>query len=75
MEMSVISSSWDGICRLTKQFQSLVEKQFVPEDRYASSGPMTRWITPFGAEIQKLTGQEYVPRYAPPRGAPTGETP
>ena len=26
-------------------------------------------------EIQKLTGQEYVPRYAPPRGAPTGETP
>ena len=23
------------------------------------------------AEIQKLTGQEYVPRYAPPRGAPT----
>lgn len=22
------------------------------------------------AEIQKLTGQEYVPRYAPPRGAP-----
>src|SRR4051812_6607267 len=23
------------------------------------------------AEIQKLTGQEYVPRYAPPRGTPT----
>ena len=22
------------------------------------------------AEIQKLTGQEYVPRYAPPRGSP-----
>ncbi|MET0496038.1 MAG: 1-acyl-sn-glycerol-3-phosphate acyltransferase, partial [Actinoplanes sp.] len=22
------------------------------------------------AEIQKLTGQEYVPRYAPPRGGP-----
>jgi len=26
------------------------------------------------AEIQKLTGQEYVPRYAPPRGAPTKES-
>ena len=25
------------------------------------------------AEIQKLTGQEYVPRYAPPRGAPPAE--
>jgi 1-acyl-sn-glycerol-3-phosphate acyltransferase len=25
------------------------------------------------AEIQKLTGQEYVPRYAPPRGTPTEE--
>ena len=25
------------------------------------------------AEIQKLTGQEYVPRYAPPRAAPAGE--
>ncbi len=25
------------------------------------------------AEIQKLTGQEYVPRYAPPRAAPSGE--
>jgi 1-acyl-sn-glycerol-3-phosphate acyltransferase len=25
------------------------------------------------SEIQKLTGQEYVPRYAPPRNAPTGE--
>ena len=24
------------------------------------------------AEIQKLTGQEYVPRYAPPRGTPEG---
>lgn len=27
------------------------------------------------AEIQKLTGQEYVPRYAPPRGGPSGATP
>lgn len=26
------------------------------------------------AEIQKLTGQEYVPRYAPPRGAPAKES-
>jgi 1-acyl-sn-glycerol-3-phosphate acyltransferase len=26
------------------------------------------------AEIQKLTGQEYVPRYAPPRGTPPGGT-
>lgn len=26
-------------------------------------------------EIQKLTGQEYVPRYAPPRHAPGGEVP
>lgn len=26
-------------------------------------------------EIQKLTGQEYVPRYAPPRDAPGGEVP
>ena len=26
------------------------------------------------AEIQKLTGQEYVPRYAPPRGTPTKES-
>ncbi|HEU4349596.1 MAG TPA: 1-acyl-sn-glycerol-3-phosphate acyltransferase, partial [Actinoplanes sp.] len=25
------------------------------------------------AEIQKLTGQEYVPRYAPPRAAPAGQ--
>jgi 1-acyl-sn-glycerol-3-phosphate acyltransferase len=25
------------------------------------------------AEIQKLTGQEYVPRYSPPRGAPTAD--
>jgi 1-acyl-sn-glycerol-3-phosphate acyltransferase len=24
------------------------------------------------AEIQKLTGQEYVPRYAPPRATPAG---
>ena len=61
-----------GAGEVVMRFGKPIETAGRPDDR-ASLRALTDELM---AEIQKLTGQEYVPRYAPPRGAPTDpETP
>jgi 1-acyl-sn-glycerol-3-phosphate acyltransferase len=55
---------------ITMRFGKPIEVDGRPDDR-SSLRALTDEVM---AEIQKLTGQEYVPRYAPPRGAPTPDT-
>jgi 1-acyl-sn-glycerol-3-phosphate acyltransferase len=56
--------------KVTLRFGKPIETAGRPDDR-TSLRELTDEVM---AEIQKLTGQEYVPRYAPPRGAPPAES-
>ena len=56
-----------GRGKVTIRFGKLIETDGRPNDRTALRA-LTDEVM---AEIQKLTGQEYVPRYAPPRAEPT----
>ena len=55
-----------GAGKVVMRFGKPIETAGRPDDR-ASLRALTDEVM---VEIQKLTGQEYVPRYAPPRGAP-----
>ncbi|WBB79638.1 lysophospholipid acyltransferase family protein [Micromonospora sp. WMMD882] len=57
-----------GAGRITVRFGKPLDFTGRPDDR-TSLRTMTDELM---AEIQRLTGQEYVPRYAPPRDQPTG---
>ncbi|MEH1102866.1 lysophospholipid acyltransferase family protein [Micromonospora sp. CPCC 205561] len=57
-----------GRAKITVRFGKPLDFTGRPDDR-TSLREMTDEVM---AEIQKLTGQEYVPRYAPPRGNSTG---
>jgi len=58
-----------GFGKVTVRFGKPIETTGRPDDR-TSLRALTDEVM---AEIQKLTGQEYVPRYAPPRATPQGE--
>jgi 1-acyl-sn-glycerol-3-phosphate acyltransferase len=58
-----------GFGKVTVRFGKPIETTGRADDR-TSLRALTDDVM---AEIQKLTGQEYVPRYAPPRAVPQGE--
>jgi 1-acyl-sn-glycerol-3-phosphate acyltransferase len=58
-----------GLGKVTLKFGKPIETADRADDR-SSLRALTDEVM---SEIQKLTGQEYVPRYAPPRGGPAAE--